>query len=134
MLKSSLLHTQDTYTQTHTVHTFIRAVFPESSSALFKVIMGLMSRQGTFYYRLISVYYRGCGLMSVLADYVLIQGLDHCQVFSLRIKKQVFVRVVQIVVLVVKGRDLFFRTLINLALSIQYNINLCFLPWGPLYP
>lgn len=70
--------------------------------------------------------------MSVLADYVLIQGLDHCQVFSLRIKKQVFVGVVWIVVLVVKGRDLFFRTLINLA--IQYNINLCFLPWGPLYP
>lgn len=63
-------------------HTFIRAILTETSSALFKVIIGLMSRKGTFYYRLISVYYRGCGLMSVLAECVLIQGLDHCQVLA----------------------------------------------------
>lgn len=65
----------------------------ESSSALFKVITGLMSRKGTFYYRLISVYSRGCGLMSVLAECVLIQALDHCQVLARGSRRQVFVRV-----------------------------------------
>lgn len=44
--------------------------------------MGLMSRKSTFYYRLISVYSRGCVLMSVLAERVLIQVLDHCQVLA----------------------------------------------------
>lgn len=69
MHKSSLLHTQYT-------------LLAVSSSALFKVIMGLMSRKGTFYYRLISVYSRGCGLMSELAECVLIQALNHCQVVA----------------------------------------------------
>lgn len=72
MHKSSLLHT----------HGCTRG----GSSTLFKVIMDLMSRKGTFYYRLISVYYRRCGLMSVLAECVLIQGLDPCQALACRSK------------------------------------------------
>lgn len=64
------------------LHTFIKAVVSESSSALFKVITGLMSRKGASCYRLISVYYQGCGLMSAQPDCVLIQGLDLCQVLA----------------------------------------------------
>lgn len=46
--------------------------------------MDLMSRKDAifflfFSYRLISEYYSGCGLMSLLAKCVLIQGLDNCQ-------------------------------------------------------
>lgn len=44
--------------------------------------MGLMSRKGTFYCRLISAYSPGCGLMSALAECVLIQALCCCQVLA----------------------------------------------------
>lgn len=44
--------------------------------------MGLMSRKGTFYCRLISVYSPGWGLMRALAERVLIQALDSCQALA----------------------------------------------------
>lgn len=90
-----------------------------------------MSRKGTFYCGLISAYSQGCGLMSVLAECVLIQDLDHCQVWAWGSRCR-FLRVSWSdcfgVFFIFIEEEFVLWVLIFPFLSVRYNRNLGFLP------